>query len=152
MNSPKITFLLTLVGILAAGLPLLRLTRPAEHHHHDGCCCHHHHAHGEEHHDSHAPAYADLRFDGEATIELLHRGRLLLTATQSPAECRLPLADEQLCELEVRGTWAQEGEHAVSIRLEAPHREEQNLTRWTHGKEMHDVFIFTTEQEHAHEH
>lgn len=150
MMSPKTAFALTLAGVLLAGLPLLHFTHTAGH-------AHHHH-HGESA-AVETPAYADLRFDGGAEVSVLCRGQELCRTAQSPAEFRVPLPHgAEFCELEVRAAWQQEGEHAVSLRLEAPQQPTAELTRWAHGTELHDVYLFPIceeghgEEEHRHEH
>lgn len=150
MMSPKTAFALTLAGVLLAGLPLLHFTHTAGH-------AHHHH-HGESA-AVETPAYADLRFDGEADVRVLCRGQELCRTAQSPAEFRVPLPHGAgFCELEVRAAWQQAGEHAVSLRMEAPQQPAAELTRWTNGPELHDVYLFPLseeghgEEEHRHEH
>lgn len=144
---PKLSFLLTLIGLAAAGLPLLHLTRPAEHHH-SGCCGHDHAAHSCEHAAEHAAAYADLRFDGAATVNLRHRGQSLGSYSSSPAELKLPAGAR---ELEVEAHWAESGEHAVTLSFELPHAPAQSCTRWVNGTELHDIFFIDGEEpEHEH--
>lgn len=146
--SPKLSFLLTLAGLAAAGLPLLWLTQTHEHGH-AGCCCHHHeHEEEGEHAAVHAAAYADLRFDGEGTVSVRHRGQLIGSYTASPAELLLPHGAR---ELEVEAHWAEGGEHAVTLRFELPQEPEQSCTRWVNGRELHDIFTFDGEEpEHEH--
>lgn len=150
MMSPKTAFTLTLAGVLLAGLPLLHFTHTAGHAHH--------HRHGESA-AVETPAYADLRFDGGADVRVLCRGQELCRTAQSPAEFRVPLPHGAgFCELEVRAAWQQAGEHAVSLRMEAPQQPAAELTRWTNGTELHDVYLFPLhdgehrEEEHRHEH
>lgn len=145
--SPKLNFLLTLAGLAAAGLPLLWLTQTHEHAH-AGCCHHHEHAEGGEHAAMHAETYADLRFDGEGSVSVRHRGQLIGSFNTSPAELRLPHGAR---ELEIEARWAEVGEHAVTLSLEPPQEASQSCTRWVNGGELHDIFTFDGEEpEHEH--
>lgn len=140
--SPRISFLLALAGVLAAGVPLLWLTAPAP------AAATSPHAPSPE---GHEPVYMTLRFTGNPTQGTLRLdGEDIATL---PAGCRSPWETElslpsraSLLELEAELHWPEGSpEQAVTINLEPLGKEARRDTQWTgsNGSLLHAIFTFT---------
>ena len=137
--SPKLTLFLSFLGVLAAGSPLLWLTRspeptvltasaPAENT-------------GKE------AVYAVLRVTGNPTRVVLRlHGELLAEVTDAcPWEGDLLLpSGMSVAEVEVESAWPAPGEQAVTLTLEPDGKEARSCTRWADAVTgtLHDVFNF----------
>ncbi len=136
--SPRLTFTLTLLGVLLAGAPLLVLTgkgsavpqaeqAPAEQ---EACS-----------------VVAEVRFDGAPReLRLLYRGKEVAAmpqGTESPwlAEMRLP---QDAAELELQAEWPAAAQHAVNITLTRGAATAQD-TQWSSpaATTLHTLFSFT---------
>lgn len=135
--SPRITFLLTLAGVLLAGLPLPLLTRSAE-----------------------APvsaapetaasaelAWGTISFTGKPlSIKLRSNGGewVEIPATQSGTEYEWELPAPDRVEIEALVTWATEEVQAVSLTLEPTGREARTATQWKEegSSTLHSIFTF----------
>ena len=134
--SPRLTFTLTLLGILLAGAPLPVLTGRT--------------AGVQEAAPAAAPetcgAMAEVRFDGAPTeLRLLCRGRevaALPQGAQSPwmAELALPAG---AVELELQAAWPDAAQHAVNITLTRG-AESAADTQWSDpaATTLHTLFSF----------
>lgn len=139
--SPRLTFLLTCLGVLAAGAPLPFLTQdaaplqPQE----------------QAAQQSTEWVFASVQFSGAPTrLEIRHNGATLATMqpadTPAPWETDLELpAGADHTELEVEAEWSEPGSHAVTITLEPPARHASSSTRWTSPADttLHHIFTFT---------
>lgn len=135
--SPKLTFFLTLLGVLAAGAPLLWLTRSPE-----GTA-----VQVSAETAVAEPVYATLRVTGTPSrMSLYLHGKLLAeVADELPWEgdVLLPVGVSAV-EIEVDAAWPSPGEQAVTLTLEPTGQEARSCTRWADAAsgKMHDVFHF----------
>lgn len=137
--SPRCTFLLTLAGVLLAGLPLPWLTRVAESPAVQSA---------QKTVEAEEPVYATLRCTGKPRcIALRYGGGELLSVAASdlPWEGELMLPwGLRSAELEVEAAWEEPGEQAMTLTLEPAGRPESSCTRWADAAEgtLHDIFTF----------
>ena len=137
--SPRCTFLLTLAGVLLAGLPLPWLTRVAET---PAVQPEPQKPVAEE------PVYATLRCTGNPSRIVLRYGGgelLSVAAADLPWEGELMLPrGQRSAELEVEAAWETPGEQAMTLTLEPAGLPECSCTRWSDAGEgtMHDIFTF----------
>ncbi len=136
--SPRVTFLLTLAGVLLAGLPLPFLTRNAE--------------------TQTAPApaaaaeketvWAVLSFTGKPqSIRLRPAGGAWqeVDCTTSNADFELQLNPSATVEIEIRAEWeSPEAVQALSLSLEPAGWETKTQTQWKEGgsRTLHSIFTF----------
>lgn len=140
--SPRLTFTLTLLGVLAAGIPLACLT-------------------GKRRQAPAAPAaqavqpagvetvYAELNYSGApAALQIMHGGRVLATmpaGTPAPWGCDLELpAGAAALELQVQAEWPAPGNHGITLQLEPPARPAAADTQWSgpDSTTLHAIFSF----------
>ena len=136
--SPALTSMLTLGGVIVAGLPLLWLTAPAPP--------------AQQPAEIKAPTntqevYITVHFSGTPTsISLRHDGTTI-AEWQEPGEmqtCTLQLPQSDIIELEAEAHWQPDytGSNAISITIEPANRESRSCTRWGDTL-LHDIFTFT---------
>lgn len=133
--SPRITFGLTLAGVLLAGAPLPWLTRtapaPAE---------------TQQRVEEQESVYATLRVTGAPVKLCLRVGTALYELTDElPWEGELPLPGGcAASDIVVEAAWPEPGEQAVTLTLEPDGRETRSCTRWADAAtgELHDIFHF----------
>lgn len=140
--SPRTTFVLTLVGVLAAGFPLLHLTAPRT-----------------QTPQPEAQAAVpqterfllELRFTGQPTsLVIRHEGEdiaSLPAGAESPFEfeLQLPTTANSCLEAEVEATWADgSSENVLTLTAEAPGLPPRSETQWTgsDGSFLHSIFTF----------
>lgn len=136
--SPRLTFTLTLLGVLLAGAPLLVLTGKS------AAVPHAEQAHAEQEACS---VMAEVRFDGAPhELRLLHQGKEVAAmppGTESPwlAEIRIP---QDAAELELQAEWPAAAQHAVNITLTRGAATAQD-TQWSSpaATSLHTLFSFT---------
>ncbi|MBQ2380113.1 MAG: hypothetical protein II295_06950 [Akkermansia sp.] len=136
--SPALTSLLTLGGVIVAGLPLLWLTAPAKP--------------TPNTIEQQAPAtmqevYLTVHFSGSPSAITLRHDGATIAAWQAPtaeltAALQLPMSDT--LELEAEAHWQPDttGSNAITITLEPANRESRSCTRWGDAL-LHDIFTFT---------
>lgn len=135
--SPRVTFMLTLTGVLLVGLPLPVLTR------------------GAETQSAPAPAskvetesvWAVVSFTGKPqSIRLRPAGRdwQVVDITSSGTEIELELPARNDAEIEIQAEWAGPEVQAVSLCLEPPGRESKTETQWKEegSHTLHSIFAF----------
>lgn len=139
--SPRATFLLALVAVLAAGIPLLRLTAPAS-------------LAPVAHPSLSIPVgervYATVRFTGTPIQGTLRwEGKDIATlpfGCPSPWETGLLLPTPlSLLELEAEFQWPEgTAEQAVTISLEPPNQPARQDTQWAgnDAPNLHTIFTF----------
>lgn len=136
--SPRVTFLLTLAGVILVGIPLPMLTD-----------------------NNDAPAveirakeaarrsvYATMRFTGQPRQLQVRLGKeewLDVDCSQSPSEFELQLPLSGLMEIEIQGQWEDSAPHAVTLTLEPDGYETRSATEWKEegSNKLHSVFRFT---------
>lgn len=136
--SPALTSLLTLGGVIVAGLPLLWLTAPAQP--------------AQQPVEAQAPThtqevYVTVHFSGSpACITLRHDGSPIAEWQAPTAELTttLQLPQDDALELEAEAHWQPDttGSNAITITLEPANRESRSCTRWGDAL-LHDIFTFT---------
>ncbi len=137
--SPRVTFLLTLAGVILVGVPLPLLTSK----------------------NTTAPAaatnageaarrtvYATLRYTGQPTQLQVRRGKgewVGVDCSSSPSEFEMQLPLSGLLEIEIQGHWAESAPHAVTLTLEPDGYEPRSATEWKEdgSNHLHSVFRFT---------
>lgn len=136
--SPRITFLLTLAGVILVGLPLHRLTQPAT--------------------PIAAPQpteqverrqiYANIRFTGQPRELKLRYGQEEWQEVET--DCReydfeLEMPITGLLELEVEGHWDSPEAQAVTLTLEPDGLETRSDTHWKdeQSNTLHNIFRFS---------
>lgn len=135
--SPRITFLLTLAGVLLVGLPLPLLTRNAEAP-----------VSAEAETESPSePSWASISFTGKPLIiKLRHSGGewVEIPTAQSGTEYEWELPAPDRVEIEALVTWATEEVQAVSLTLEPTGREARTATQWKEegSSTLHSIFTF----------
>lgn len=135
--SPRVTFMLTLSGVLLVGLPLPILTR------------------GAEAPSTPAPAakvenesvWAVMSFTGKPqSIRLRPAGRdwQEVDITSSCTEIELELPSRNDIEIEVHAEWEGQEVQALSLSLEPPGREGKMVTQWKEegSHTLHSIFAF----------
>lgn len=138
---PRLTFLLTFLGVLAAGAPLPFLTRNAAPQQQTETATQ----------QSSEWVFATVQFTGKPTrLEIHHAGKLLAALPKetysSPWETELELpAGCSHAEPEVYAEWSEPGSQAVTITLEPPARAADSCTRWSDSMSntLHHIFTFT---------
>ena len=135
--SPRITFLLTLAGVLLAGLPLPLLTRSAE----APVSAEAETAPPSE------PTWASISFTGKPlSIKFRHSGGewMEIPTAQSGTEYEWELPAPDRVEIEALVTWATEEVQAVSLTLEPTGREARTATQWKEegSSTLHSIFTF----------
>lgn len=134
--SPRVTFFLTLTGVLIAGAPLPWLTgapEPAPP------------AAAEHASAARQSVYATLRATGKPEkLQLRLHGELLAeVAGDLPWEGELLLPEGcEALDIEVEAAWTEPGEQAATLTLEPDGQDARSCTRWAETGTMHDVFHF----------
>lgn len=147
--APKFAFLLALLGVIAAGLPLLWLTRPAPRPSR---------AEAVTPQVQQSPAlvavYTRVQYSGSPQVMRLSCGGELMaewSTDGSSAEpgvwepaLKLPLPLQQL-DLELEALWADaDAPQAVTVTVEPERQPSRSETRWSlPGGMMYDTFSFT---------
>ena len=142
--TPLTRFLLTLVGVLLAGVPLVYLTMAPR---------------GRETHEQGTPqqqtqslrTFLTLRYTGSPhSATLRHEDEVIAEiapATTSPYECFIDLpADTKSADIEVEIHWPENSpENAVTLTLEPQGRPTRTETQWTgsNGSLLHSIFSLT---------
>lgn len=142
--TPLTRFLLTLVGVLLAGVPLVHLTMSPR---------------GSETHEQEAPqqptrplhTFLTLRYTGTPhSATLRHEDEVIAEvspATSSPYECFINLpANTTSADIEVEIHWSADSpENAVTLTLEPQGRPPRSETQWTgrNGSLLHSIFSLT---------
>lgn len=138
--SPALTATLTLIGVIAAGLPLLWLTAPPP--------VIEHAAGDHEKIRENVSTHATLHFNAAPTqLTLWREGREIADFSSPISPLVLPLmlpADDGAAEIEIRIIWNDDssGQNGATLILEPDGRERRSNTVWTEGNELHDVFYF----------
>ena len=140
--NPKATLGLTFIGVMLAGVPLLKLT--AEPTKKDVC------VDALKETPTTQTVYARVQFTGTPhSCILRYEGEELAAmpqGTPSPWELELHLpGNPSSLELEAEVSWEEgSAENAVSITLEPAQKEARTETRWTgpDGSLLHDLFIY----------
>ncbi|MBR5888755.1 MAG: hypothetical protein IKY92_01770 [Akkermansia sp.] len=136
--SPRVTFLLTLAGVILVGIPLPMLTgnndAPAVE------------IRAEE--AARRSVYATMRFTGQPRQLQVRLGKeewLDVDCSQSPSEFELQLPLSGLMEIEIQGQWEDSAPHAVTLTLEPDGYETRSATEWKEegSNKLHSVFRFT---------
>ena len=136
--SPRVTFLLTLAGVILVGIPLPMLTgnndAPAVE------------IRAEE--AARRSVYATMRFTGQPRQLQVRLGKeewLDVDCSQSPSEFELQLPLSGLMEIEIQGQWEDAAPHAVTLTLEPDGYESRSVTEWKEegSNKLHSVFRFT---------
>ena len=136
--SPRVTFLLTLAGVILVGIPLPMLTgnndAPAVE------------IRAEE--AARRSVYATMRFTGQPRQLQVRLGKeewLDVDCSQSPSEFELQLPLSGLMEIEIQGQWEDAAPHAVTLTLEPDGYESRSATDWKEAgsNKLHSVFRFT---------
>ena len=136
--SPRVTFLLTLAGVILVGIPLPMLTgnndAPAVE------------IRAEE--AARRSVYATMRFTGQPRQLQVRLGKeewLDVDCSQSPSEFELQLPLSGLMEIEIQGQWEDAAPHAVTLTLEPDGYESRSATEWKEegSNKLHSVFRFT---------
>ena len=136
--SPRVTFLLTLAGVILVGIPLPMLTgnndAPAVE------------IRAEE--AARRSVYATMRFTGQPRQLQVRLGKeewLDVDCSQSPSEFELQLPLSGLMEIEIQGQWEDAAPHAVTLTLEPDGYETRSATEWKEegSNKLHSVFRFT---------
>lgn len=141
--SPRLTFLLTFLGVLAAGAPLPFLTRNAAPQQQQQTVT--------KAQQATEWVFATVQFTGNPTrLEIRQTGKTLATlqpeTDTSPWETEMELPSGLThAELEVHAEWAEPGSQAITITIEPPARPATTCTRWTDaaGHILHHIFTFT---------
>ncbi|MBR4107444.1 MAG: hypothetical protein IKK45_01990 [Akkermansia sp.] len=143
--APLKTIVLTLLGVLAAGLPLLRLTEESTQHFPREISS------AEEM----LPAgtyYTSIHYTGTLQeLKIHHQGKLIATLppdAESPWETEISLPNTPSLELEILARWSKpdcEQTQAVGVVLEPEGREAQEKTLWNtpHSPELHNICTFS---------
>ena len=136
--SPRVTFLLTLAGVILVGILLPMLTgnndAPAVE------------IRAEE--AARRSVYATMRFTGQPRQLQVRLGKkewLDVDCSQSPSEFELQLPLSGLMEIEIQGQWEDAAPHAVTLTLEPDGYETRSATEWKEegSNKLHSVFRFT---------
>ena len=136
--SPRVTFLLTLAGVILVGIPLPMLTG-----NNDAPTVE---IRAEE--AARRSVYATMRFTGQPRQLQVRLGKeewLDVDCSQSPSEFELQLPLSGLMEIEIQGQWEDAAPHAVTLTLEPDGYETRSATEWKEegSNKLHSVFRFT---------
>ena len=136
--SPRVTFLLTLAGVILVGIPLPMLTGNNDAPEVE--------IRAEE--AARRSVYATMRFTGQPRQLQVRLGKeewLDVDCSQSPSEFELQLPLSGLMEIEIQGQWEDAAPHAVTLTLEPDGYESRSATEWKEegSNKLHSVFRFT---------
>lgn len=137
--SPRITFLLTLAGVILVGVPLHHLTQPVA--------------------PIAAPRpgeqaesrliYANIRFTGQPGELRLRAGKqedwVSIETTRGEYDFELEMPITGMLELEVEGHWESPDAQAVTLTLEPDGLETRSDTQWKdeYSNTLHSIFRFS---------